>query len=103
MQTEVITRRDDLLIRRSTLAPGEATPWHVDLTHRFTVVVRGDRLTIEYRDGDDPQAFAVQPGLADWDAPELRVHRAVNVGAETFEEVVMFFLESGVSDPQPPA
>jgi hypothetical protein len=101
MQTEVITCRDDLLIRRSTLAPGEAMPWHVDLTHRFTVVIRGDRLAIEYRDGGDPQEVAVQPGLADWDAPESRVHRAVNVGVETFEEVVMFFLRDGVGDPQP--
>jgi hypothetical protein len=103
MQTEVITRRDDLLIRRSTLAPGEAMPWHVDLTHRFTVVVRGDRLAIEYRDGGDAQEFTVHPGLADWDAPEPRVHRAVNVGAETFEEVVVFFLATGIGDPQPKA
>ena len=101
MQTEVITRRDDLLIRRARLAPGEATPWHVDLTHRFTVVVTGDRLAIEYRDAGAAEAFAVHPGLADWDPPEPRVHRAVNVGAETFEEVVMFFLPDGVSDPQP--
>jgi hypothetical protein len=101
MQTEVITRRDDLLIRRAILAPGEATPWHIDVTHRFTVVVRGDRLAIEFHEGDDRQEFAVHPGLADWDAPELRLHRAVNVGAETFEEVVMFLLEPGCGDPQP--
>jgi hypothetical protein len=101
MQTEVITRRDDLLIRRAILAPGQATPWHVDLTHRFTVVVRGDRLAIEYRDGGERQEFAVNPGMADWDAPEPRVHRAVNVGAERFEEVVTFYLEAGVDDPQP--
>lgn len=101
MQTDVITRREDLLVRRATLAPGEATPWHVDLTHRFTVVVRGDRLAIEYRDGGVGEAFAVHAGMADWDAPEPRVHRAVNVGAETFEEVVMFFLPAGVGDPQP--
>jgi hypothetical protein len=101
MQTEIITRRDDLLIRRAILAPGEATPWHVDVTHRFTVVVRGDRLALEFRDGGERVDFAVHPGQADWDAPEPRLHRAVNVGAETFEEVVTFFLEPGCADPQP--
>ena len=103
MRTEVIAERDDLLIRRAIFAPGEATRWHVDLTHRFSVVVRGDRLAIEFRNGDETQAFAVRPGQAEWDAPELRPHRAVNVGAETFEEVVMFFLPPGGRDPQPSA
>nr|UXE45262.1 hypothetical protein Hi04_10k_c4586_00020 [uncultured bacterium] len=102
MQTEVITRREDLLIRRAVLAPGEATPWHIDLTHRFSVVVRGDRLAIEFREGGERLEFPVHPGMADWDAPELRPHRAVNVGEDTFEEVVMFFLPAGAPDPQPP-
>ena len=102
MQTEVITDRSDLLIRRATLAPGEATPWHTDLVNRFTVVVRGDRLAIEFREGGEVQEFAVQAGQADWDPPELRAHRALNVGAQTYEEVVTFFREDG-SDPQPPA
>ena len=44
MHTEVITRRDDLLIHRQTLAPGDASPWHRDACHRFTVVVHGARL-----------------------------------------------------------
>ena len=102
MQTQVITERADLLVRRGTLAPGEAMPWHTDLAHRFSVVVRGDRLAIEFRDGGETIEFDVQPGQADWDAPEHRVHRAVNVGAQTYEEVVMFFLE-GAGDPQPAA
>jgi hypothetical protein len=102
MRTEVITHRSDLLVRRAILAPGQATPWHVDLAERFTVVVRGDRLAIEFRDGGERQEFDVHPGLADWDAPELRVHRAVNIGEETFEEVVTFFLKHGEPDPQPP-
>jgi hypothetical protein len=101
MQTEIITQRDDLIIRRAILAPGEATPWHTDLVHRFTVVVQGDRLAIEFRDGGGRDEFGVHPGLADWDAPELRVHRAVNVGERTFEEVVTFFLKDDVRDPQP--
>jgi hypothetical protein len=103
MQTEIITRRDDLLIRRAILEPGQATPWHTDLTHRFTVVVRGDRLAIEFREAGERLEFAVHPGQADWDPPEPRPHRAVNVGAEAFEEVVVFFLNAGEPDPQPPA
>ena len=38
MQTEIITIRDDLVIRRLVLEPGEAMPWHTDSCHRFTVV-----------------------------------------------------------------
>ena len=53
MGTEVITDRPDLLIRRTILEPGEATPWHVDACRRFTVVVRGRELAIEYRDSGD--------------------------------------------------
>ena len=34
---EVITQRDDLVIRRLVLAPGEGMPWHTDTCHRFTV------------------------------------------------------------------
>ena len=101
MRTEIITRRDDLLIRRAILAPGEATPWHVDAVHRFTVVVRGDRLAIEFRDGGERLEFGVQAGQADWDPPEPRAHRAVNVGAAPFEEVVSFFLDPPGCDPQP--
>jgi hypothetical protein len=40
MRTEIISRRDDLVIRRLVLEPGEAMPWHTDPCHRFTVVVR---------------------------------------------------------------
>ena len=101
MQTEIITKRDDMIIRRAILAPGEATPWHTDLVQRFTVVVRGDRLAIEFRDGGERDEFEVRPGMADWDAPEHRVHRAINVGEVTFEEVVTFFLQDDVRDPQP--
>jgi quercetin dioxygenase-like cupin family protein len=100
MRTEIITRRDDLEIRRAVLAPGEATPWHIDAVHRFTVVVRGERLAIEFRDGERIE-LAVAPGQADWDPPEPRPHRAVNVGAETFEEVVTFFLDPPGCEPQP--
>jgi len=41
MKSEVITKRDDLMIRRLVLGPGEAMPWHTDACHRFSVIVRG--------------------------------------------------------------
>lgn len=102
MRTEILTRRDDLLIRRLVLEPGEATPWHTDSCHRFSVVVSGEALRIEYRDTGEQVAVEAHPGLADWDAPEPRVHRAVNVGAAPYEEVVVFFLDPPRCDPQPP-
>ena len=43
----------------------------------------------------------VHPGLADWDAPEARVHRAVNTGAGAYEEIVTFFISRPGQDPQP--
>ncbi len=101
MQMEVITQRDDLLIRRQTLEPGEALPWHVDLCHRFTVVVRGEQLGIEFRETGEIASIPVHPGMADWDAPEPRVHRGINAGSTTYEEVVMFFLDAPGMDPQP--
>ena len=37
MKAETITERDELVIRRMILAPGEKMYWHTDLCHRFTV------------------------------------------------------------------
>lgn len=98
---EVITQRDDLLVRRQILEPGEALPWHVDRCHRFTVVVQGEKLAIEFRETGELAGIEVYPGLADWDAPEPRVHRGINAGTVTYEEVVMFFLDPPGIDPQP--
>lgn len=101
MQMEIITKRDDLLIRRQILEPGEALPWHIDRCHRFSVVVRGEKLCIEFRDTGEKITFDVYPGLADWDKPEARIHRGINVGTVPYEEVVTFFLDSPNIDPQP--
>ena len=101
MKMEVITQRDDLLIRRHIMEPGEALPWHVDLCHRFSVVVRGEKLHIEFRETGEIVSIDVHPGLADWDEPEPRVHRGINAGVTTYEEVVTFYLESPGIDPQP--
>jgi hypothetical protein len=85
------------------LEPGEATPWHVDPFHRVTVVVRGDALMIEYRDGASADRIEVRAGLCDFDEPADRVHRAVNVGGGTYEEVTIFFLDRPDAIPQPGA
>ena len=61
----MLSERAALVIRRQILRPGEATPWHRDPCERFSVVVRGDRLRIEYRDGE-LEEFSVAPGEAGW-------------------------------------
>lgn len=103
MRIDMITERDELVIRRMVLDPGEAMFWHTDTCRRFTVVVRGERLAIEYRDNGERVEVSVPPGLADWDAPEPRVHRAVNVGNVPFEEVVTFYRDDPNQEPQPKA
>jgi hypothetical protein len=97
------TIRDDgtIVVRRTVLAPGEAMPWHVDTCHRVSVIVRGERLRIEYRDGGASEEFEIQPGQADWDQPNDRAHRGVNIGDSPYEEVVVFLREPGTVDPQP--
>jgi hypothetical protein len=101
MRLETITDNDKLLIRRLVLEPGEAMFWHVDTCRRFTVVVRGSRLAIEFRDSGLCREVDVHPGLADWDEPEPRVHRAINRGDEAYEELVTFYLPAPNVDPQP--
>jgi hypothetical protein len=103
MRVEVLTERDDLVIRRLVLEPGDAMPWHTDACRRFSVVVRGDALTIEYRASGERVAVDVHPGLAGWDEPDARVHRGVNTGAVPYEEVVTFFLDPPGIEPQPSA
>ena len=101
MKTELITKRNDLVIRRLILDPGDEMPWHTDPCQRFTVVVRGDQISIEFRDSDEKVPVTVRPGQAEWDQPEDRVHRGVNSGESVYEEVVIFFLPKPGMDPQP--
>ena len=103
MRIDLITERDELVIRRMVLEPGEAMFWHTDACRRFSVVVRGDELTIEYQHSGDRQSVSVVPGLADWDSPQPLAHRAVNTGAHTFEEVVTFYRDFPDQEPQPRA
>jgi len=67
----------------------------------LTVVLRGDQLNIEFRDGGETQTWKVVVGEVDWVEPSDRIHRAVNVGKEVFEEVVTFFLDRSDAVPQP--
>lgn len=103
MGDEKIDQRGTRLARRQILEPGESSPWHTDPHQRFSVVVRGSRLAIEYRDGAADR-FAVTPGEAGWDAPTDRVHRAVNVGPDVYEEVTLFLLDrpDAVAQPRHP-
>jgi len=101
MKMELLTERPELVIRRMMLEPGEAMFWHTDNCRRFSVVVQGSRLRIEHRDSQETIDIDVHPGMADWDDPDDRVHRAVNIGADRYEEVVTFFRESADVVPQP--
>ncbi len=101
MSSVIVTETATLVVRHAVLDPGEKTPWHTDTCRRMTVVVRGDRLAIEYRDTGEISEFDVSPGGVDWDEPETRVHRAINCGSEPFEEVVTFYRPSPNDDPQP--
>jgi quercetin dioxygenase-like cupin family protein len=101
MTEERLFQRGATLVRRLRLAPGEAMPWHRDPFHRVTVVLTGNALAIEYRDGGESDHFDVTAGQADWDEPTDRVHRGVNVGEEPYEEITIFFLDHPGAEPQP--
>ncbi len=101
MTDEVLFHRGTILVRRQRLAPGEALPWHRDPFHRISVVLSGDALAIEFRDAGEPRRFAVTPGQVDWDEPADRVHRAVNVGRQPYEEITVFLLDHPDAVPQP--
>jgi len=98
---QLLHHRGNCLVRRQRLEPGQATPWHHDPFHRVTVVLSGDLLNIEFRDGGESVPWKVSVGEVDWVEPTDRVHRAVNVGKEAFEEVVTFFLDRPDAEPQP--
>ena len=102
MPEEELIRRDTVVVRRLRLEPGEAMPWHTDPCHRVTVVLAGERLAIEARDGSELARFEVTPGQVDWDEPSACIHRGVNVGSLPYEEVTVFFLDRPDAVPQPP-
>ena len=97
----ILHQRGTTLVRRLRLAPGESTPWHRDPYHRVTVVLTGEALAIEFRDGTPAHRVEFAPGQVDWDEPSERIHRAVNAGRQAYEEITVFFLDSPDSVPQP--
>lgn len=98
---EVLYRRRGSLVQRMRLEPGESSPWHVDDCERVTVVLSGERLTIEMKEGGDALDVPMHPGLVGWGEPTTAVHRAVNSGSSPYEDVVTFFLDRPDQDPQP--
>ena len=76
-------------------------PWHRDPFHRVAVVLSGDLLSIEYRDGAESQRVEITPGQVDWEEPSARVHRAVNVGKQSYEQVTIFLLDRADAVAQP--
>jgi hypothetical protein len=65
------------------------------------VVLRGDLLSIEYRDGAESQRVEITPGQVDWEEPSTRVHRAVNVGKQPYEQVTVLLLDRADTVAQP--
>lgn len=102
MIEETLHRRGTTLVRRLLLEPGEATRWHVDPFHRVSIVLAGESLTIEFRDGTT-HAVKVTPGQVDWDEPGDRAHRAVNVSNLPYEEITVFLLDHPDDVAQPDA
>ena len=103
MIEETLHHRGATIVRRLFLAPGEATRWHRDPFHRVSVVLKGDVLEIEFRDGLPRKHVKVTSGQVDWDEPGNRIHRAVNIGDVPYEEITVFFLAHPDDVPQPDA
>jgi quercetin dioxygenase-like cupin family protein len=100
---ETLHHRGTILVRRLLLRPGETTRWHRNPFHCVTVVLNGDALAIEFRDGSPKQQIRVIPGQADWYEPSDRAHRAINIGAAAYEDITVFFLTQPHDIPQPDA
>jgi quercetin dioxygenase-like cupin family protein len=101
MLDELLFHHGTTMVRRLLLAPGEAMPWHRDPFQRVALVVKGDLLSIEYRDGGESHRVEITPGQVDWEEPSARVHRAVNVGMQPYEQVTVFLLDRPDAQAQP--
>ena len=78
------------------------------LFHHGTTMVRrapcsrrGDVLSIEYRDGGEGQRLEITPGQVEWEEPSARVHRAVKVGRQAYEQFTVFLLDRAYAVAQP--
>jgi quercetin dioxygenase-like cupin family protein len=101
MTDEVLFHHGTTMVRRLRLTPGKAMPWHCDPFHRVAVVLRGDVASIEYRDAGESERVEVTPGQVEWEEPSARVHRAVNVGKQPYEQVTVFLLDRPEAVAQP--
>jgi quercetin dioxygenase-like cupin family protein len=100
---EILFHRGTTMVRRLLLGPGETMPWHHDPYHRVAVVLRGDAIAIEYRDRGKSHRVEISPGQVEWEEPTDRVHRAVNVGGQPYEQITVFLLDRPDAMPQPNA
>jgi len=101
MKDEELFRHGTTAVRRLTLNPGEAMAWHRDPYHRVAVVLEGDALEVEFRNSDQRLRVEVHAGQTDWEKPSSRVHRAVNVGQRTYQQITIFLLDRPDATPQP--
>ena len=101
MKDEELFRHGTTAVRRLTLNPGEAMAWHRDPYHRVAVVLEGDALEVEFRNSDQRLRVEVHAGQTDWGKPSSRVHRAVNVGQKTYQQITIFLLDRPDATPQP--
>lgn len=101
MTDEIVLQQGNIVVRRLRLVPGDAMQWHRDPFNRIAVVLSGDVLSIEYRDGGQSHRVRIEPGQVDWEEPSARVHRAVNVGEQVYEQVTVFLLDRPEAVAQP--
>lgn len=57
------------------------------------MILSGDELGFEFRDGGESESEPIKAGEVYWLEPTDRVHRAVNTGKQRFEEVTTFFMD----------
>jgi hypothetical protein len=100
MTDEIVFQHGTTMLRRLRLARGEAMPWRRDPFQRVAVVLGGDLLSTECRDGGESQRVEITPGQVEWEEPSARVHR-VNIGRQPYEQVTVFLLDRPDAVAQP--
>ena len=51
--------------------------------------------------GGESQRIEITPGQVEWEEPTERVHGAMNVGKQDYEQVTVFLLDRPDAEPQP--
>jgi len=101
MKDEELFRHGTTAVHRLVLNPGEAMAWHRDPHQRVAVVLEGDVLEIEFRDSGERLRVEIHPAQTEWEEPSSRVHRAINVGRKTYQQITIFLLDRPDAIPQP--